>query len=118
MTVGLSNVATEKMPTRRGGSTRPFDLCLERHRSGPAESGDSLQSAVYCDFETVFESATLRLTEEQRYRTFVDLKRIASRLPCAVWHSKGGPREVTIWCSNDYLGMSQNSVWRGYRRER
>ncbi len=77
---------------------------------GPAKSGDVLQSAVYCDFETVFESATLRLKEEQRYRTFVDLERIAGRLPCAVWHSSGGPREVTIWCSNDYLGMSQNTV--------
>jgi hypothetical protein len=77
---------------------------------GPAKSGAGLQSAVYCDFETVFESATLRLKEEQRYRTFVDLERIADRLPCAVWHSSGGPREVTIWCSNDYLGMSQNTV--------
>ena len=76
----------------------------------PAKSGDGLQSAVYCDFETVFESATLRLKEEQRYRTFVDLERIAGRLPCAIWHSSGGPREVTIWCSNDYLGMSQNTA--------
>jgi hypothetical protein len=76
----------------------------------PAKSGDVLQSAVYCDFETVFESATLRLKEEQRYRTFVDLERIAGRLPCAIWHSSSGPREVTIWCSNDYLGMSQNTA--------
>ena len=77
---------------------------------GPAKSGDVPQSAVYCDFETVFEGATLRLKEEQRYRTFVDLERIAGRLPCAVWHSSSGPREVTIWCSNDYLGMSQNTA--------
>ena len=75
-----------------------------------ARSGDLLQSAVYCDFETVFEGATLRLKEEQRYRTFVDLERIVGRLPCAVWHSSSSPREVTIWCSNDYLGMSQNTV--------
>ena len=72
--------------------------------------GDVLQNGAYCDFETVFESATLRLKEEQRYRTFVDLERIAGRLPSAVWHSSGGPREVTIWCSNDYLGMSQNTA--------
>jgi 5-aminolevulinate synthase len=77
---------------------------------GSAKSGGVLQSAVYCDFETVFETATLRLKEERRYRTFVDLERIAGRLPSAVWHSKDGPREVTIWCSNDYLGMSQNTA--------
>jgi 7-keto-8-aminopelargonate synthetase-like enzyme len=68
------------------------------------------QSAVYYDFETVFAGATLRLKEEQRYRTFVDLERIAGRLPYAVWHSSRGPREITIWCSNDYLGMSQNTA--------
>jgi hypothetical protein len=43
------------------------------------KSGDVLQSAISCDFETVFEGATLRLKEEQRYRTFVDLERIAGR---------------------------------------
>lgn len=77
---------------------------------GPAASGDVLQNVVYSDFETVFESATLRLKEEHRYRTFVDLERIAGRLPYAVCHSKDGPRDVTIWCSNDYLGMSQNAA--------
>ncbi len=77
---------------------------------GPVASVDVLQNADYSDFETVFESATLRLKEEHRYRTFVDLERIAGRLPYAVWHSKDGPRDVTIWCSNDYLGMSQNTA--------
>ena len=77
---------------------------------GSHKKPELLQSAVYCDFETIFAGATLRLKEEQRYRTFVDLERIAGRLPCAVWHSSSGPREVTIWCSNDYLGMSQNTA--------
>jgi hypothetical protein len=56
------------------------------------KSGDVLQSAISCDFEAVFENATLRLKEEQRYRTFVDLERIVGRLPYAVWHSSSGPR--------------------------
>ncbi len=63
-----------------------------------------------CDFEKLFGDATIRLKGERRYRTFVDLERIAGRFPSAIWHSQNGSREVTIWCSNDYLGMSQNAA--------
>jgi 5-aminolevulinate synthase len=60
------------------------------------------------DYQQCFELAVARLKAESRYRTFANLERDASRFPTALWRPEGeeaAPREVTIWCSNDYLGM-------------
>ena len=59
-------------------------------------------------YQRHFEGAIDRLKAEERYRTFADLERDASRFPIALWRPPGeedSPRDVTVWCSNDYLGM-------------
>jgi 5-aminolevulinate synthase len=61
------------------------------------------------DYRSIFEDAVDALRQERRYRVFADLERIAGRFPRALYRDAAdNAREITIWCSNDYLGMGQN----------
>jgi 5-aminolevulinate synthase len=60
------------------------------------------------NYDVFFANALARLKDERRYRVFADLERQAGRFPRAIWHSPQGPRDVIVWCSNDYLGMGQH----------
>jgi len=55
-----------------------------------------------------FQESISELKREGRYRVFADVLRRRGAFPKALFHGDGNPREITIWCSNDYLGMGQN----------
>src|SRR3982075_1879807 len=61
------------------------------------------------DFRATFESLIADTKLDGRYRTFIELERIAGECPSAFWHGPDGQtRRVTVCCSNDYLGMGQH----------
>ena len=62
------------------------------------------------DFDRFFEDRLDELREAGNYRYFADLERCAGNFPRARHHGEAGVRDVTVWCSNDYLGQGQSPI--------
>jgi 5-aminolevulinate synthase len=60
------------------------------------------------DFDVLFQTQLDALKEEGNYRVFAELERKSGAFPRALCHDTEAPDEVTVWCSNDYLGMGQH----------
>ena len=60
------------------------------------------------DYDRFFQQQIDHLHREGRYRVFADIERHAGDFPRATRRKDGVAREVTVWCSNDYLGMGQH----------
>ena len=62
------------------------------------------------DFDALFQSQLDALKAEGNYRIFAELERKKGAFPRAISHDANTPDQVTVWCSNDYLGMGQHPV--------
>ncbi|EGR32061.1 hypothetical protein IMG5_097270 [Ichthyophthirius multifiliis] len=70
------------------------------------------QQQEYSRYNDIFSSALQSLKDEGKYRTFNYIKRIAGEFPLASYTdaNTGQTKKITVWCSNDYLGMGQNPI--------
>ncbi|MGY8998432.1 MAG: 5-aminolevulinate synthase [Rhodospirillales bacterium] len=62
------------------------------------------------DYDQFFSNKVADLKAEGRYRIFADLERDAGNFPVAKNYQGDKTTDVTVWCSNDYLGMGQSAV--------
>jgi 5-aminolevulinate synthase len=63
---------------------------------------------MFMNYEAFFRKQIDGLRREGNYRVFADLERHAGNFPRATHHKERGQAPVTVWCSNDYLGMGQH----------
>jgi 5-aminolevulinate synthase len=69
------------------------------------------------DYRPHFVDALDALRKEGRYRVFAEIERTCGAFPRAGHCSERGNRDITVWCSNDYLGMSQSPIVRAAMHE-
>ena len=60
------------------------------------------------DYAGKFKAALDQIKAEGRYRVFADLKRQRGAFPSATRFNGTSTQPITVWCSNDYLGMGQH----------
>ncbi len=91
---------------------RPHPLERVRPRTPENARSGRDQDGMGMDYRRYFDQAIGRLRDERRYRVFADLERNPARFPVAQWYPLGAnetaPRDVVMWCSNDYLAMGQH----------
>lgn len=75
------------------------------------------RNAIATDYDRLFGIRIEELKLEGRYRIFADIKRRSGEFPSATHVTTEGSRAITIWCSNDYLGMGQHPSVRAAMHE-
>ncbi len=74
-----------------------------------ADAANRQTEARGLDYEQFFADRLSSLRDDGNYRVFADLERHAGQFPKATrYREDGSTQDVTVWCSNDYLGMGQN----------
>jgi len=65
-----------------------------------------VENQNWFNYEAFFEEQLNAKKADSSYRVFKKVSRCASKFPSAMEHSTVEPRDITVWCSNDYMGMT------------
>ncbi len=65
---------------------------------------------IKLNYSETFEKSINKLKSQGIYRYFNEIQRKVGNHPLATWNNHSLKSEITVWCSNDYLGMSQNKL--------
>ncbi|RLU94591.1 5-aminolevulinate synthase [Streptomyces griseocarneus] len=76
----------------------------------PPVSFDPSPEVFVFDYTNYFETELGQLKQRGGYRTFLDIERRAGAFPQALRHGPGNSGRISVWCSNDYLGMGQHPL--------
>ncbi len=95
-----------------GALARPDETARSNRRCSVLHGawlGATKQGTFGMEYRRYFDDAISRLKNERRYRIFADLERDTAAFPQALWRrDEALPRDVVIWCSNDYLCMGRH----------
>jgi 5-aminolevulinate synthase len=94
------------LPRAAKSVKRPAENGLERIQTAPLLGRWQGHSGL--DFEAFFTEKLDGLRAEGRYRVFAELERKAGAFPRASRYRGADKSDITVWCSNDYLGMGQH----------
>ncbi len=71
---------------------------------------NKLSDTTAHNFDTIFKTELQKLRDQDNHRTFIEIERPIGQSPLALWHSPTGLKEVSLWCSNDYLNMGHHTL--------
>ncbi|XP_034948765.1 5-aminolevulinate synthase, erythroid-specific, mitochondrial [Chelonus insularis] len=132
----MSRLSSTSVETEEFGKTSPIKKCpfLSKEPDAIIEASPAVEEDIInlgipekipendlneeklFPYEEFFHKQIMKKKEDHSYRVFKKVNRLAKNFPSAVEYS-WGEKPITVWCSNDYLGMSRHPAVTGAVRE-
>jgi 5-aminolevulinate synthase len=88
------------------GFVKPVSVLKDFDPEKDSVSDTKVDRNKVFDYDKFFQDKINAKKADSSYRVFKKVSRVATQFPTAIEHSGDEPKDITVWCSNDYLGMS------------